>query len=61
MKGKKQRFSGQQSRKRKKKEGRKNSRKMGGKKERFSGQQLEEKGNKRKKELQKLGDIFGGF
>ena len=34
---------------------------MGEKKERFSGQQLEEKGNKRKKELQKLGDIFGGF
>jgi hypothetical protein len=30
------------------------------KKEKFSGQQLEEKGNKRKKELQKLG-IFLGF
>jgi hypothetical protein len=31
---------------------------MGGKKERFSGQLLEEKGNKRKKELQKLEDLF---
>ena len=51
------------SRKRKEKEKRKRRRnsRMGGKKERFSGQQLEEKGNKRKKELQKLDISFLGF